>query len=440
MSAVEQGAAPLLHLPGRPQLPPLLRGPAGLGHRQLDPGRRRDVADPDPDRERPGGRGDLGAAIPAPAAIRRLGRSARRPLSEALRADGHPGADGAPRAGPVGGDRRRRRRAVDGLRPGLRAGGGQRGRLPDPAELRDRDGGRRSRRQRGQPEQRPDSLRSHPGAGGGRGPDRHGGGRDLLLGQRGLVRRHGGRPEGDGAARASYRARGVPWLRLHSRRASLRPAHARARDPAGDDGPGRNARLQLPGHPAAARPVQLRRRGRRVHRPCGCDGRRVGGRRAGGGCARARWAWPSDGRRVRVRRRRVDRCRRPHPAPRGGRPGPARGRQRHLRRRDQLLAPARRGSSHARAGDGPVLDGLPRLHPNRRADRRLAQPGDRSPGRTRARGRLRSGGGDRRPNRLPAPGPSGTAVPRLRATPVRARAFGWRYGSAVSRSGGGGGG
>ena len=45
---------------------------------------------------------DLGAPVPADAPVRRLGRAARRPLPEALPADRHPDADGAPRAGPVG--------------------------------------------------------------------------------------------------------------------------------------------------------------------------------------------------------------------------------------------------------------------------------------------------------------------------------------------------
>ena len=64
----------------------------------------------------------------------------------------------------VGGDERRRGRAVDGLRARLRPRGDQRGRQPHPPELRDRDGGRRAGRQRGQPQQRPDPLRADPRA------------------------------------------------------------------------------------------------------------------------------------------------------------------------------------------------------------------------------------------------------------------------------------
>src|SRR5207244_2011567 len=82
VSAVEQGAPPFVHLPGSPELPPLLRRSARLAERQLDPGRGRDVADPDADRKRSGGRRDLGAAVSAAAPVRRLGRIARRSLPQ----------------------------------------------------------------------------------------------------------------------------------------------------------------------------------------------------------------------------------------------------------------------------------------------------------------------------------------------------------------------
>ena len=66
-------------------------------------------------------------------------------------------------------------------------------------------------------------------------------------------------------------------------RAALRyvAADARAGGAAGADGPGRDLRPQLPGDPAAARPVQLRRRRRRLRGAGRGDGRRLGRRRAG---------------------------------------------------------------------------------------------------------------------------------------------------------------
>ena len=62
----------------------------------------------------------------------------------------------------------------------------------------------------------------------------------------------------------------------------------------------------------------------------------------------------------------------PTPDRRGARAGPAGRRQRHLRRRDQLDAPARRRAPHARPRDGSLLDRLPRLDADRRPDRRAA--------------------------------------------------------------------
>ena len=74
-----------------------------------------------------------------------------------------------PALDPVGADRDRRRRALDGLRARLRPRRRQLGRQPDPPELRDRDGRRRPGRQRGRPQQRPRPLArgssARPGAG-----------------------------------------------------------------------------------------------------------------------------------------------------------------------------------------------------------------------------------------------------------------------------------
>ncbi len=91
---LERRRPPHLRLPRGPQLPALLRRPGDLALGQLDADGRRDLADPQPHRQRRRGRPDHRAAVPADAALRRLGRAARRPLLEATPADRHPGADG----------------------------------------------------------------------------------------------------------------------------------------------------------------------------------------------------------------------------------------------------------------------------------------------------------------------------------------------------------
>ena len=82
-------------------------------------------------------------------------------------------------------------------------GAGQLDRQPDPAELRDRDGGRRPGRQRGRPQQRPRPLRPDLRPGRRRDPDRDRRRRPLLPDQRGDVRGDDLRPapHGPGAAR-----------------------------------------------------------------------------------------------------------------------------------------------------------------------------------------------------------------------------------------------
>ena len=82
--------APLLQLARGPQLPALLRRPADLAVGHLDADGGGDLADPQPDRQRCRGRPDHGAAVPADAAVRRLGRAARRPDPETAAADRPP--------------------------------------------------------------------------------------------------------------------------------------------------------------------------------------------------------------------------------------------------------------------------------------------------------------------------------------------------------------
>ena len=195
----------------------------------------------------------------------------------------------------------RRRRAVDGVRARLRPRRRQLDRQPGPAELRDRDGRRRSGRQRGRPQQRPRSTAARIlGPAGAGAPDRDGRRRALLPAQRGHLRRDDRRPAGAWTRRGS---RAGADQRDDGDRGGVRAALAlRARraepaDPAGDDGGGRDARVQLPGPAAAARPLHLRRRRRRLHGARGRDGGRLG-RRArsppapAGGSASGCWSAP----------------------------------------------------------------------------------------------------------------------------------------------------
>ena len=77
---------------------------------------------------------------------------------------------------------------------------GQRGRQPDPAELRDRDGRPRPGRQRGQPQQRDRAGGADRRPGPGRDPDRRLRRRPLLRAQRAHLRGDDLRPLGDGPA------------------------------------------------------------------------------------------------------------------------------------------------------------------------------------------------------------------------------------------------
>ena len=70
---LERRGPALLRIARDPELPALLRRPADLAQRQLDADRRRDVADPDPDRQRVRGRDDDRPPVPPDAALRAPG-------------------------------------------------------------------------------------------------------------------------------------------------------------------------------------------------------------------------------------------------------------------------------------------------------------------------------------------------------------------------------
>ena len=145
---------------------------------------------------------------------------------------------------------------------------------------------------------------------------------------------------------------GRPGRRRRARRRCggdpLRAARAEARDPAGDDDRRRHPGVQLPGPAAAARPLHLRRRRRRLHGARGRDGDRIGRRGAGHGSPRPGQRAAARRRGARLRRLRPPRRHGPDAAGRPRGPRPARLRDRDLRRRGQLDPAARGGAGHAR--------------------------------------------------------------------------------------------
>ena len=232
--------------------------------------------------------------------------------------------------------------------------------------------------------------------------------------QRVHLRRHDRRPAGDGPgpARPAELRPGRP--RRGARGAALPARRALAADPAGDDDRDRHPGVQLPGPAAAARALHLRRRRRRLHRARGGDGGRLG--RRGAGHRRPRAGDREADRRLgrRLRPLRPTGGGRPQPAAGARRAGPARLRQRHLRRRRQLDPAARRQPGDAGPGDGAVLGRLPRLDPDRRPGRRLARRGRRPALRPGARRRRRAG---RRGSAAGSPSAAATTPATARCRP-----------------------
>ncbi len=219
-----RGPRPLLRQPSDPQLPPLLHRPARLAVGELDADGGGDLADPHPHRQRRRGRPHHRAPVPADAPLRRLGRADRRPGAEAAAAPAHPGPPHDRAAGDARPGARRGPRPVDGLRPRLRPRLRQRGRLPDPAGVRDGDGRRRAGRERGQPQQRPRPLGPDRRPGARRRPDRDGRGRALLRPERRQLRGDDLGPAGDGHRGAAAERGRSRASRARSGRASATSA------------------------------------------------------------------------------------------------------------------------------------------------------------------------------------------------------------------------
>ena len=249
-----------------PELPALLRRPGDLDHRQLDADRRRDVADGAADRLGRRRRPRRRAAVPPDPAVRRLGRPAGRPPVQAAPADLHAALARRPGAGAVRAGRDRRGRAVDGAGadPRARFRGGDR--QPGAAVVRGRDRRPGPRRERGRAELRRRPLLAHPRPGRRRHDHRAGRDRALFRRQRGLVPGHVRRAAHDEPTRAAHAQAGRAQARRAQERPALRARHARAADPAGDDGAGRHDLVQLPGPAAAAGRLHLERDRRRPTR------------------------------------------------------------------------------------------------------------------------------------------------------------------------------
>ena len=236
---------------------------------------------------RHGRRPDRRAAVPADPGLRRDGRRARRPDEQAQAADRHPGADGAARAGAVDPDGRRPHRGLDGLRARLHARRDQRAGQPGAPELRDRARRPGAHRQRGRAELRDRPQRADRRPGRRRRGDRAARRRAVFPAERAVVRRDDRRALGHGPAPPWTRPSRAPRRRGDLRSGlRLRAPHPGAADPAGDDGAGRDALLQLPDPAAAAGGLHLARHGDHLRAADDRDGRRLRARRAGGGRAR----------------------------------------------------------------------------------------------------------------------------------------------------------
>ena len=248
--------------------------------------------------------------------------------------------------------------------------------------------------------------------------------------QRALLRGDDRRALGHGPRAARHPRARPAAARRPALRPGLRAPDAGAADPAGDDGPGRDALLQLPDPAAAAGRLHLARHGDHLRAADDRDGRRLRARRAAGGRARARGLAAARVGRRRVRAADARRRRGADAAAADRRADPARDGHRHLRGGRELDAAARGRPRDARARDGAVLGGLPRLDADRRPAGRLA--GGRGRAARRARGRR----GRRAARRCWAPvrrSPgSASRSPRSTATPCAGapRGRAWRRSSS----------
>ena len=159
-----------------------------------------------------------------------------------------------------------------------------------------------------------------------------------------------------------------------------------------------HVRVQLAGPDAAARRGVVQRGPQGVRPALGGRGDRLP-RRRGDDRARQPASRHGPARRVLAPRRRVDGAGRARADARArdAHDGAARLRGDVLHDHRQHDAAAQRQATGARPGDGAVRHRLPRLDPDRCADRRMARPGPRPARRVRADGRARRRDRGRRP-------------------------------------------
>ncbi len=128
-------------------------------------------------------------AVPPDAALRRVGRRARRPVRQAPAAVRHPDRRRIARARARRHRHRGRSRGLERLPPVVPARLRQHGRQPGAADVRARDGRARPAAERGEPEQRRHELGARRRPGHRRRADRPLRRRSVLLHQRRVVRR-----------------------------------------------------------------------------------------------------------------------------------------------------------------------------------------------------------------------------------------------------------
>ena len=272
-----------------PQLPPVLRRPAGQPRRDLDAAGRPGVARPRAHQRPAHPRPDHGARLPARAPARAVRRPDRGRPAQAADADRHPGGPDDARVHPVRARRHGHRPGVADPRAGHDPRHHERRRHAHPPGVHRRDGRARGRRQRRRPQL----------GGLQRGADRRA--RDRRPHDRLLRRRRQRRvpdqrpvvPGRDHRVRGDARERPQPPRRLRPPgvagggpheprgRAALRPAPRHGADDDADRRHGVHVRVQLRGHHPGPREGRPGHRCDRLRVPHGGDRHRVARRGAG---------------------------------------------------------------------------------------------------------------------------------------------------------------